>query len=942
MSPALPVSRISSMTAATFEPILLNPYRFPGKNSLMLSNEDVAAFLNGYTALWHPLVLALSGKLPRVDTSYDHEQPVATRIFAVPESPPLLLPDDWDQRVRAAGAIAFRATPDRDATLNNLRTALRDAGQATDLSSPEPPSDIVHAFFGIGLGYVVVEALFEAMEHQNLLPHDDILQDLHKAIAEIPAGNQDACRGHLRAAAERIQQAREVVYPTNIHLLDVHVLREERLQEPPPLTFQHGLPINVVASASLLDKWLVAHPDLTSDLRERVTQDRFEVCGGPLIERDDAVLPLESQLWNLSRGQAKYQELLGQEVTVFARQRSSYHVQIPLLLNNAGIRKMLLVPFDDAVLPTYRCTIVNWASPDGKHLEAFTRPPHPVDNNQTWFHLAHYLHRTIMQDHAATLPFVHNQAPAAPWYRDLVELSRLAPVLGKWTTFSPYFNEVMAGEYVSNMPGDEFGGDFLSARTEARLTDPVSSFPVLHSCRRRLDACWTLHAIHRNLDRSTSRGRIDELTTLEEEYETSGTQASARIGELEATVAQELANRLVAGAAESTPGFMLLNPCAFARRLGLELDGYSETLPIGGAVKACQRDGDKLRAVVEVPALGFAWLPRNGVPGTAPQPVKMALAEQHVLRNEFFEAEIDPANGCLRTIRDQRTRSNRLGQQLVYNPGSNMRVKEIKVTSAGPALGEIVTEGTLVDPYQDKVLASFKQRFRVWLGRPVLEMRVEIIPEQPIEGYPWHAYFASRFAWGDQRATMLRGIAGAAHVTTNNRPISPEYLELHTGKQNTILFPCGLPFHQRHGTRMVDVILAPPGEATHTFDLAIGLDRDYPAQTALGLATPVTMVPVDRGPPSIGSSGWLFHLSLPNLLMTSLRPPPDAADAILLRMLECSGQYCHAELRCVRDPVRASFVDGKGNSVYDQSVSGDTVSIEVAQSDLVTVRVDFS
>jgi hypothetical protein len=113
-------------------------------------------------------------------------------------------------------------------------------------------------------------------------------------------------------------------------------------------------------------------------------------------------------------------------------------------------------------------------------------------------------------------------------------------------------------------------------------------------------------------------------------------------------------------------------------------------------------------------------------------------------------------------------------------------------------------------------------------------------------------------------------------------------------------------------------------------------------QTALGLATPVTIVPVDRGPPPIGSSGWLFHLSLPNLLMTSFRPAPLAADGIVVRMLECSGQFCHAELRCVRDPVRASFIDSRGNSIYDQSVSGDTVTFEMAQSDLVQLRIDFS
>jgi alpha-mannosidase len=928
-----------------FEPILLNPYRFPGKNSLMLSNDDVASFLNGYTALWHPLVMSVASRLPRVDSSYDHEQPAAGRIFAVPETPPLLLPDDWNDRVRAAGAIAFRATPDRQATIDNLREALRSHGAIAESTAPhllDASPDHYHAFFGIGLGFLVVEALLEAMEHQDVLTHGDILQDIQKAAGALHADDQETWRGHLRAAAERLQQAREVVYPTNIHLLDIHVLREDRLQEPAPLTFRHGLATNLVTSASLLEKWAAAHPEDIAEIRDRIGQDRFEVCGGPYLERDDALLPLESQLWNLIRGQEKYRELLGHDVSVYARHHAGYHVQLPLLLSNAGIRKAILVPFDDSVFPTYRCTIINWASPDGKHLEGFTRAPFAADNQQTWLHLAHYLHRTIMQDHGATLAFVHNQAAAAPWYRDLVELSRFAPVLGKWTTFSPYFNEVMAGEYVSSMSADDFSSDYLSMRTEAKLSDPVSWFPRQQLQRRRLDTCWTLDAIQRTLDRACNKNTpIDqELKKLEEEVETAS--VGARLEELEQSLAQRLANRLVAGAGELSPGYMLLNPCAFARRVNLKLDGYTQNVPLGGPIKCFQRDADKARAVVEVPALGFAWLPRDGVLGTPPQVAKIILADQYNLRNEFLEAEIDPANGCLRTIRDQRTRTNRLGQQLVYNPGSNIRVKDIKVTSAGPAMGEIVTEGTLVDPYQEVTQARFRQRFRVWLGRPVLEIRIEIVPENPVEGYPWHAYFASRFAWGDQRTVMLRGIAGSSQVTSHNRPMTPEFLELRSGRQNTVLFPCGLPFHQRHGTRMVDIILVPQGENTHSFDLAIALDREYPVQTALGLATPVTIVPVDRGPPSIGSSGWLFHLSLPNLLMTSFRPAPSGADGILLRMLECSGQYCHAELRCVRDPVRASFVDARGNSVYDQSVNGDTVTFEMAQSDLVQLHVDFA
>jgi hypothetical protein len=283
---------------------------------------------------------------------------------------------------------------------------------------------------------------------------------------------------------------------------------------------------------------------------------------------------------------------------------------------------------------------------------------------------------------------------------------------------------------------------------------------------------------------------------------------------------------------------------------------------------------------------------------------------------------------------------NRLGQQLVFNPGSSMRAREIQTTRAGPALGEIVSAGEILDEH-GQVLAQFQQRFRAWLGRPVLEIRIEITPQHPPQGYPWHAYYGARLAWRDERAALLRGVHGFGSVTTQTRPQTPDYLELRSGRQSTILFPGGLPFHQRHGGRMLDIILIPEGETEQTFDIGLGMDRDYPMQTALGMITPVPVVPMAQGPPHVGSAGWLFHLDAPNLVLSSFRPASDGADVVLARMLECAGHPAQAELRCARDPRRAQLVDAQGNQLLEASASGDAVLFDVAAGDLVNLRVEF-
>src|SRR5438477_8674383 len=119
----------------TRELILLTPFRVPAQSALYLGNEDVACFLNGYIALWHPALLLLAGSPPRISSPYDHEQPTAGHVYAVPENPPLILPDDWQERVAQAGAVAFRASTDRATTLVNLRDALRPLLEAEATSA---------------------------------------------------------------------------------------------------------------------------------------------------------------------------------------------------------------------------------------------------------------------------------------------------------------------------------------------------------------------------------------------------------------------------------------------------------------------------------------------------------------------------------------------------------------------------------------------------------------------------------------------------------------------------------------------------------------------------------------------------------------------------------------------------------------------------------------
>src|SRR5438552_1372806 len=317
------------------ELFLLSPYTLPTRHPLMLGADDSAAWLNGYLALWHPAALAHAAGPPRVSVAYDHEPPKADHLYAVPESPPLMLPDDWDERVRSTGAAAFRATPNRAETLANLRDAWKQLGDDPGPLDADPVRTA--PFFGLGWGYIVVETLFDAMEHEHLLDTDGFWQDVRAALAAPDAAGAEP---HLKDAAAKLLAAREILYPATIHLLDLAILDEKRPDAPLPASFEQRMPLNLVASAAVLEELARAHPDRLASLRHRLGDPEraaVELCGGSYREREDALLPLESQWWNLRRGLDVARELTGVGVQVFARRRTAFHPQTPQLLQQAGV-----------------------------------------------------------------------------------------------------------------------------------------------------------------------------------------------------------------------------------------------------------------------------------------------------------------------------------------------------------------------------------------------------------------------------------------------------------------------------------------------------------------------------------------------------------------------------------------------------------------------------
>jgi hypothetical protein len=927
--------------------VLLSPFRPPTSYPVSLSDGEAAAWLNGYFALWHPAVVRGSLRPPDVASSYDHDQPLPGAVYCIPEGPSLFQPDDWLERLRAANAISFSSTSNREETVANAVEAMRIAGH----HGTDDPAEIAGLFAAIGFGYLIVETWFDAAEHEHLLDQELFWSSV---IAATGTDDRRIIREHLKQAAHTLQAAREVLHSGTVRLLDFVSLDPERLDAPWPASLAAGMPLNVVTSASILERLRDEQPIRFAELMAKCPPDlpaAVEFCIGSAIERDDTIMPATSQIWNLLRGREVGKSLTGRDITVYARQTSATHLHLPGWLLHAGYLHAVATPLDGAVAPHQSSPAIHWPGADGRALDAFAKEPLSASDAQTFFNLAYYLHQATGQESQPALAFRHT-AQAGTGYLELLTLSDLGHVLGEWSGVGRYLTDVGPGDYSGTAGPDDYPIDTLDDRvTRRKQPDPVSTIARHLRLRRRLDSSMALAALHRMLTGPTEeeQAELTRLNQLETDVEYAGDTISRnhgfseRLEPLEQSIAQRLALRIQSRSEPDRPGYLVLNPCAFTRRVALELDPFPGAIPVDGPVKAAQFDADKTRLVVEVPSLGFAWIPRTS-PGASHPKSKIKLAEGTIVRNDFFEAEFDPATGGIKAFRDLRTRSNRMAVVPVFNPGCKTRGTSLTVTQSGTALGELISEGQLVSEL-DEPLAEFRLRARAWAGRPVLELRCEFTRLHEPVGYPWHAYFGLRFGTRDDRVALFRGINGTSHRAGTGRVISPDFFEFRMGRERSFIFSGGLPFATKHGSRTVDLVLIPPGETESKFDLLLALDRDHPSQTAAGWVAPSPVVVTDRGPPPVGASGWLAHLDLPSLWMIDFRPSNPTGEGmtrgVAASFLETAGYAGSAELKFARDASRAFHITGTGEWNHEIVPVADAIPIEFSGGELFRIRAEW-
>jgi len=935
-----------------------------------LGEQPSEGLLNAFAVLWHPALIATAGVMPRWRRADEVHSVQQDRLYILPTACTDWVSHGWAEDTRKAGAAVVSGVTERQEMIRQALAPLENP--------PQVDPDLAADFLAFGACYLLTELLTRKMRNFS---HVDEVHLQREAVAAARAAVQNdrvAAETHLRYCFEMLLECRERFYPVDCYLIDLCLVAPKFAGEHLRARLAKPTPVSLLSTAVDWQTITAEDPDVRDTIRRLWRDGRVDLVGGEYRETATPLLSVQSVIWQLQRGADAYRTLFDRTPSTWGRKRFGVDPTMPLLINRAGMSAGLHFVIDDGIYPDQEHAKLRWTGADGTVIDAFSRIPLAADSASSMLRFPTRMAESMDHDQTAAIAFAAWPELRTPWLDDLRRMSKYAPVLGRFVTFRQFFDAGdMPGKMVEYKTSEYLTPNLVQAvaREEA---DAISRHIDYWQRRARFESLeWS-----RNLTALLQHGAIDaaQQTAAQETIENADPDATAEtkqaadalLTEATTQAPRQLAE-ILARSSTGGPGMLVVNPLSFPRSIAVDWNQEVPPPATSDVVKARQFDESRSTAVVEVPACGFAWVAGSGPAARPdPKPAKVAMAEELLLRNDFLEVALSEVTGGIGQIRGYGRGGNRISQQLAYRfprertitigEGeqeetyksfySEMRMREWRVLSAGPAVGEIETIGDIIDQQQNKLLAVYRQVTRVVRGRPFVEVEIELGCQTTPDGDPWTNYYAARFAWKYETVALSASLHHGAHVVNNERIEAPQFLELADEDSRTTILPCGLPYHRKTGPRMLDTLLVVAGETRRKFRFAIALDQPYPIQSALDVAAPPFAVTTAGSPPNGATTGWLFHLSAGNIQLTRLLPlfPEDVAAGLptapprkgcIVRLVETEGRRKTTILRCFRTPTAARQVDFHGQTVNQLYLEGDGVRVDVRPYEVCDVEVTW-
>ena len=918
------------------------------------TGNDADGLLANWTALWHPALIAAAGRAPtwaRVDSP---PADLKDRLLLVPAVSNDQLPTGFTQRAQTEGACLLRKMTDR-------REILTRAFELLDGVPAQIEADLAGDFLALGYCYLQVQLLTRQMRYASNLDEVHFHAQLVAGATAAAQGDAGLAREKLTSCFDLLAEERDHYYSVDAYLLDLTLVAEQTMGAALAQELAGGQASNLLLSAHVGELLAQTQPATRDVLVAGLRNGTAGVIGGEWTEQRLPLLSCESVLRDLQRGLAGWRSLCDHHVEIFGRRRAGLTPLLPQVLHRLGFKGALHLTLDDGRFPLGTQGKTRWEGADGATVDALARPPLDASKADTFLGLARKLGESMDSDHVATLVFAHWPGHASVWYDDLRRCARYGAALGKFVTAAAYFRDTYMPGHLDRFQADQYRAPYLKQAVIRSEADPLSTVQRYWQRHVTADCQATLTALT-----ALVQGRPASPSASEfwQRLDDSSEQADA--AGLDEPLAVDLQGAVAAFAAcvprasdAPGPGYLLLNPFTFVRRMGIELPQLTSSPKVEAPIYAAAETASTKYVVVDVPPMGFAW-----VAGEAParrksrsEPVMAedlrARENMVVLRNEFFEALINVTTGALSSVKDYKKRTNRVSQQLALRSSgprrqageewrdpdetavySVMAADNVEIAVATASYGEVRVRGRLLDQ-EGQELARFRETFSLWRGSRVLQLDVELETLREPGSDPWNTYYAARFAWSDEAADLYRGVNQIREAAKSKYLEAPLYLDIDAAEMHTTILTSGLPFHRRVGDRMLDTLLVTRGERARRFRLGIGVDVPFPHNEALAFLAPPTAHFHTAAPPKSGASSWLFHIDARHVVATHWEPLVEADQVVgfRVRLLETAGRATRARVSAFR-PIRAArYTDFRGESRGECQLDEGRLQVELASGE---------
>jgi len=891
--------------------------------------EAAADLLACYTSLWHPHLLAGAGRMPTWRSAYLEHEDLSGRLVLLPRVCGQDLPGHWADDARARGALLVEAQE-----MVSRETLVEQAAAALGRNLTPVPGGLTADFHALGLCHLLVELLTVQMRYSSLIDEELFSRHLIAAADAAVAGDEDTAREKLAICFDALHQSRSHFYPVECYLLDVTLVAPTTIGAALRHELGRGVPMSVLASGAVLEAMERNEAASLDTLREAISQELISLVGGEFDENLLPLLPLEQVLGNLKRGIATCQRLLGRTPRCFGRRRAGLTPVLPQLLENLNFAAAWHCTLDDGRFPSGRQSLTRWEGHGSIAIDALTRAPLDAALHETILAFPQHMSTAMDMDHVAIVAFAHWPGMTSLFYDDLRRSAAYGSVVGRFVTLEALFTEAEVSGQLTRFSADEYRHPFLTQLVAREEADPISQILARHveegtaSAQR---AVSTMTAVLRGNARNEAAGSLADFAAA-----------------------------LPRGTDSANPGYLVVNPLSFSRQVVLLADQLENPPAANAPVTFAGKMDGRQEVIVEVPPLGYAWI--AGDPTASWQTLTgKPLAEQGLLRNEFCEVTIHEKTGGIRTLHTPKFRGNRLSQQVALRrPGkrpetgeawqssdetawySTMVADLIEVSQSGPAVGEIVSRGRLLDD-NELTVAEFQQRVRLVRGQPVVWIDVEIQPRTELDANPWQNYFCSRMALPGAMTDVYRSVGMCLERTEARRLEAPEMVEFRGPGVRTTLLAGGLPYHRRAGDSQLDTLLIVRGETQRQFRLGIGLDLSHPQTAALDALCPL-LSDYQTAPPPRLPSAWLFHIDARNVVAThweAVTTEDGRVSGVRVRLLETGGRAVSCGFYPHRTLTAARRLDFSGSALGELQVDGEKVIIDMAPGQWVQLEVEW-